>query len=176
MMSAEEGRGTEDEEREVVPIDLPILPQVLEGYYPLGTALADDDLEAAHSALQGIMEGSGHEGPLADLLHTMLDAGSLEGMRRPHFETLSESLIEAMQAHPDVIEAEVLLMSCPMVYDNRPDPQARWLQSAEPLANPYFGAAMLQCGEVEGDVRQRAGGTGRGAKPEVGRPELGHQH
>jgi len=37
------------------------------------------------------------------------------------------------------------VLKCPMAFDGR---GARWLQKSKETRNPYFGAAMLQCGAV----------------------------
>jgi Cu(I)/Ag(I) efflux system membrane fusion protein len=36
-----------------------------------------------------------------------------------------------------------------MAFDNK---GAYWLQDSEEIANPYFGAAMLRCGEKAGEL------------------------
>lgn len=48
---------------------------------------------------------------------------------------------------------------CPMAFD---DKGAYWLQADRPILNPYFGASMLRCGEIKGEVGARP--EGRGAR------------
>lgn len=127
-----------------IVIEPALATRILPAYYGLQAALAGDDLDAAMTALVEMMAVTGHVGPLPDLIHAMLAAESLDELRRPHFETLSEALIAAVESAPEAFET-VWLMHCPMVH---PDRGANWLQPAEPLRNPYFGAAMLMCGEV----------------------------
>lgn len=122
---------------------------ILPAYFDLQTALAADDLPGSQAALRAMMELTGHQGALAGLVHTMLASEGLEGIRRPHFETLSNALIEALRAAPGSLKQPVYLMHCPMVY---PDRGADWLQSDNTLLNPYFGASMLRCGEVRGPI------------------------
>ncbi len=119
--------------------------QLLTPYLDLQAALAGDDLDAAKAALKAMMAVTGHTGTLAELLHTILAAESLDDVRRPHFETLSNALIAAFKAHPDAIADELLIMHCPMAFGDR---GADWLQVSEPLQNPYFGAVMLSCGDI----------------------------
>lgn len=128
--------------------------QLVEPYLALQAALAGDQLEAAKTALKSMMEISGHHGDLPDLIHEMLAADSLDGIRRPHFEILSNVLIKAIQSEPSVFPQELLIMHCPMVYDDR---GADWLQASEPLLNPYFGAMMLKCGETKTKVSEIEG-------------------
>ena len=62
---------------------------------------------------------------------------------------------------------------CPMAFDSK---GAQWVQRDEPLANPYYGAAMLRCGEVKATLapgERLAGGSGVDAAP-AGRG--GHHH
>ena len=117
------------------------------GYLKLQAALAADDLDASKVALKSVMQATGHEGDIPDLIHAMLAADSLDTIRRPHFETLSNALIEAVESNPNSFETDLYLMHCPMVYGDR---GASWLQAEDSLLNPYFGAMMLRCGEVKG--------------------------
>jgi Cu(I)/Ag(I) efflux system membrane fusion protein len=115
-------------------------------YLKLHTDLANDDLVAAKSTLQDLMEVTGHSGPLPDLIHTMLAADSLDSMRKPHFETLSNALIKAVKSEPDAFSSDLYLMHCPMVYGSY---GADWIQDSDALLNPYFGDMMLRCGELK---------------------------
>ncbi len=119
--------------------------QLLSPYLKMQSALASDNLEAAKKEAKAMMKITGHSGALPDLLHNMLAAETLDELRKPSFEELSEAMIRVARAHPDKMGQDLLIMHCPMVY---PDRGADWLQASEPLRNPYFGEMMLQCGEV----------------------------
>ena len=54
-------------------------------------------------------------------------------------------MIGAVKANPRAFDGKLILMHCPMVYEDR---GASWLQASEPLQNPYFGSSMLKCGEI----------------------------
>ena len=140
----------------VAPIEISgeLLPTLMKPYLDLQAALAADDLAASKEAGKALMSGTGHEGPLPDLIHKMLAAESLDAMRKPHFETLSKAMISAAKTHPAAVEGELLIMHCPMVHKDR---GADWLQSSEPLLNPYFGAKMLKCGNVKGKIPAAGG-------------------
>ena len=114
-------------------------------YFKLQAALADDDLDNSKAALRAMMEVTGHTGPLPDLLHGLLGAEKLDTLRRPAFEQISDALIVALKKEPSALEGTVIRMNCPMVYDDR---GADWLQATDDLRNPYFGSAMLTCGEI----------------------------
>ena len=134
-------------------IDTSAAASLIPGYFALQDALAADDLEAAREALMAMMEETGHVGPLPDLIHEMLAAASLDDMRRPHFEILSNAFIEAVRADPAAFDGPIYLMHCPMVYADRDPAGADWLQDDDKLLNPYFGAMMLRCGEVREQLK-----------------------
>jgi len=120
--------------------------KLMEPYFGLQGSLAADDLAMAKISLREMMIVTGHSGPLPDKLHTMLAAESLEALRLPHFEDLSNALIAAAKADPDAFSGDLLRIHCPLA-NNRQG--ADYLQSGEPVRNPYFGSAMLDCGEVK---------------------------
>ncbi|HSH09864.1 MAG TPA: efflux RND transporter periplasmic adaptor subunit, partial [Oceanipulchritudo sp.] len=122
---------------------------ILPDYFALQTAMASDNLEDSMAALNSMMAKTGHHGPLPDLIHTMMAAGSLDGIRRPHFETLSNAMIQSVKADPSAFGSPIYLMHCPMVYDDR---GADWLQAENKLFNPYWGAVMPRCGEPKGKL------------------------
>lgn len=124
---------------------------LMEPYLAMQAALAADDLDAAKAQAKAMMAITGHAGALPELIHTMLDAESLDALRKPHFETLSNALIAAVQETPDAFENDLFIMHCPMVYGDR---GADWLQSNDQLQNPYFGAMMLKCGDVVETITQ----------------------
>ena len=63
---------------------------------------------------------------------------------RNHFKHLSTHLIKAVQLFG--INEKVYVEFCPMADNNN---GAYWLSKEEKLLNPYFGEAMLKCGEVK---------------------------
>ncbi|MGJ8649835.1 MAG: efflux RND transporter periplasmic adaptor subunit [Opitutaceae bacterium] len=123
-----------------------ITAEFLPHYFELQKTLAADDLVGSQAALKAMMGVTGHSGDVPELIHTMLNAADLDGIRRPHFETLSKLVIAAVKADASLVEGEAYLMNCPMVYSDR---GADWLQEDAELVNPYFGAMMLHCGEVK---------------------------
>jgi Cu(I)/Ag(I) efflux system membrane fusion protein len=124
-----------------------IAKTILPHYLKLQQTLANDDLSASQANLKAMMKEVGHSGRLPDLLHSMLAGTDLNAIRRPHFEVLSNSLIQAIKTHANAFSEKLYLMHCPMVYDDR---GADWIQNSEELTNPYWGDEMLYCGEVKG--------------------------
>ena len=123
-----------------------LVAQLIGPYLQLQAALAGDDLPAAKASLGLMSAVPGRSRALVDLLDTMSTAQSLDGVRRPHFERLSNAMIAALKANPESFDGELFIMHCPMVYMDR---GADWLQSLEFLQNPYFGAQMLRCGSIK---------------------------
>ena len=146
LTTAAEKEQTPNEGTTMLEVSGNLAAQLITPYLALQKALAGDDLDAAKTSLTSMVTVTGHAGQLAELLHTMLGAESLEDIRRPHFETLSNALIAAVKASPASFNNELLIMHCPMAFGDR---GADWLQMSEPLNNPYFGAMMLGCGDIK---------------------------
>ncbi|MDG1398066.1 MAG: efflux RND transporter periplasmic adaptor subunit [Polaribacter sp.] len=64
--------------------------------------------------------------------------------QRDHFKYLSSHLINAVQLFG--VNEKVYLEFCPMADNNK---GVFWLSKEEKVINPYFGEAMLTCGEVK---------------------------
>ena len=64
--------------------------------------------------------------------------------QRNHFKQVSASLIEAVKVFG--INEKVFVAFCPMADSNK---GAYWLSKEEKVINPYFGNAMLTCGEIK---------------------------
>ena len=64
--------------------------------------------------------------------------------QRNHFKHLSNHLINAVQLFG--INEKIYVEFCPMADNNN---GAYWLSKEEKVINPYFGDAMLTCGEVK---------------------------
>ena len=64
--------------------------------------------------------------------------------QRSHFKRLSMHLISTIETFG--IDEKVYSQYCPMADNNN---GAYWLSKQEKVINPYFGEAMLTCGEVK---------------------------
>lgn len=64
--------------------------------------------------------------------------------QRNHFKHLSSHLINTLQLYG--INEKIFVEFCPMADNNK---GAYWLSKEEKVINPYFGNAMLTCGEVK---------------------------
>src|SRR5690606_31307686 len=64
--------------------------------------------------------------------------------QRTHFKILSDNMI-AFAANLENPDRKLYVQRCPMANENK---GAEWLSFEEEIRNPYFGEAMLTCGEV----------------------------
>jgi Cu(I)/Ag(I) efflux system membrane fusion protein len=80
---------------------------------------------------------------LHDGIKAVGDAEGLDGQRE-HFERFSDALTDAVRAFGVTTDRPVYRAMCPMVQGRN----AFWLQDEEQVSNPYWGAAMLRCGDV----------------------------
>jgi Cu(I)/Ag(I) efflux system membrane fusion protein len=136
----------------------------------LGAALAGDDaaearraFRSAEQALHGLETGSLAAGERdlwerrsAGLHAAVVAGGNAPGLEeaRAAFRTLSEAATALARETGHELDEPVLVAFCPMV----PGGGAEWLQGEGRLANPYFGASMLRCGEVRATLPPAAGG------------------
>ena len=75
---------------------------------------------------------------------TSISNTSVIKVQRDHFKHLSSHLINAVQLFG--VNEKVFVEYCPMADNNK---GAYWLSKEEKVINPYFGEAMLTCGEVK---------------------------
>jgi Cu(I)/Ag(I) efflux system membrane fusion protein len=81
---------------------------------------------------------------LAGAVTMMKEAKDMEALRQ-HFAKLSENMLEVTESF-GLEKDKVYKDFCPMAFDNK---GAFWLSESKEILNPYFGEAMLSCGEVK---------------------------
>ncbi len=122
-------------------------------YVDAQEALAADNFDRARTELEefaGLTDGAAR-----GLAEAAIQAGDIETLRT-RFKSLSESLTEF------VLPAGFTHAFCPM-YDTGNG--APWVQREGAVRNPYYGAVMLECGELDAgdgahmDHTPRHGGT-----------------
>ena len=113
-------------------------PPALVHYVAAQEALAADDLDQAHQALQGLIQNANPTlKPLAEKAASAADLAAV----RVAFKPLSEEVRKGQ------IPEGYVVAYCPMADG---DKGAHWVQKDQPqIANPYFGASMLRCGEFK---------------------------
>ena len=111
------------------------MPPALAHYISAQEALAADDFDEAHNALQNLAQ---HADPALESLVQNAARGADITAVRAAFKPLSEEMIKGE------IPDGYVRAYCSMA-DN--DAGAHWIQRDQPrLMNPYFGATMLHCG------------------------------
>ena len=110
-------------------------------YLAIQSALVNDDLAPVAAAAKSLQKGAvtlGAEGKaLAAAAAKTADAKSLEAARAA-FGDLSTALIAYADTTKQPIEGKIVAF-CPMV-------KKSWVQADGAIANPYYGKAMLTCG------------------------------
>jgi hypothetical protein len=121
------------------------LRAMLKPYLEVHALLAQDkfaEIKEPAAALASEAAALGTEGAdLAKAAAALSNANDLKGARDA-FGQLSESLIEKVKADGTIDSADLKLGYCPMI--NKP-----WIQRGDQVRNPYYGAAMLTCGNVK---------------------------
>lgn len=131
-------------------------------YVGVSEALSNDDAEAARIALKDFSSAL-HNVSSNDLsgkaksfwqtqqqvitsgIAEMRNAKDIDVMRKGFF-TISTAMLDVVKRMGISLNGELYEIHCPMAFDNK---GAGWLQQDESIRNPYFGAKMLNCGEVK---------------------------
>lgn len=136
-------------------------------YEPLAEALAADNPEAARNAAAKVsgalqlvnsseLDGPSHNvwtnalAKMNDGLTAIREAEDIVGVRTG-FEPLSVGLSEAILKLGIDTDGPLYEMFCPMAFEYE---GATWLQRNEDVRNPYFGTAMITCGETNQQLKQ----------------------
>lgn len=114
-------------------------PPLVLAYDALREALAIDDLELAKKKAKELAAIAGAPEKLVAV------ANDFEKM--PNFETarvafgeISRAYITHLAANPDMAKG-LITFRCPMA-----EVYQLWVQTSEPMRNPYMGKRMLECG------------------------------
>lgn len=152
------------------------LGQLVRAQFALVRALAGDDPETARTAALAVDEalhavnGGTLQGATAratwneaaQAMHRGLSelaiAPNLDGQRQ-HFEAFSDALTAVVQVFGIEDAGPVYRAMCPMVQGR----EGYWLQDEEVVANPYYGAAMLRCGEIVETLAEEDPHAGHGS-------------
>ena len=139
---------------------------VLESYYALQDALAGDDFQGSKRAAEALgleikaldmnlVNGEAQQiwrqvlGLFTTGLNKVSEAKDIAGVRTG-FEPISIGMAAAVKNLDAATKSPVFELSCPMAFDNK---GAIWLQRDNEIRNPYFGAEMLDCGDVKWQVK-----------------------
>jgi membrane fusion protein, copper/silver efflux system len=141
------------------------IAQLANAYLEIATLLAADDFEKSRAAVNAMDEHlhqldagalpenaakawAALEPEFHKPLHAMREAKDIAAMRE-HLVPLTEHTEHAVLAFGAGQVPKLYRIHCPMAFRNK---GASWLQADDDVANPYFGARMFGCGEVEREV------------------------
>jgi Cu(I)/Ag(I) efflux system membrane fusion protein len=147
-------------------------------YLTIQTSLAGDDLAKAKSGAarltQAIKSADGSAEMMADLgasARLIGEASDIESARKSLLN-LSHQMMQLVKEAGTTGGKALYIAHCPMAFDGE---GGSWIQADKTIANPYYGAAMLRCGTVQGQLAGRADETpGHGAAED--HDHHGHQH
>ncbi|HSP13030.1 MAG TPA: efflux RND transporter periplasmic adaptor subunit [Salegentibacter sp.] len=140
------------------------LQSVVNNYLSLKDALVEDDLESAENAAKELqsrveqLEVSEFQASARDAMESykmelennMDNITSAEDISalRDQFDELSIVMIRMAQSFKP-FDTKLYVQHCPMANSDR---GADWLSLSEEIRNPYYGSAMLTCGEVQESI------------------------
>lgn len=144
------------------------LANVYESYFEAQEALASDALDRARRAFEalgqavatapvGALSGEslGRWRRAADRIEGAVKSADVTDIAslRAAFEPVSLAILDIEERFGHVGATSHFRVHCPMAFDDRGAP---WLARRNEVFNPYFGAAMLRCGQVEREYPARA--------------------
>ncbi len=136
-----------DNKTKQLNLDKASLTPILSEYLNLKDALVGDNLtDAIASAKKMAIELKSNSG-LKDEVNKIIKSTDIESARIA-FQSISIILIDA--ASKNHYSKTLYVQFCPMADNNK---GASWLSLSDEIRNPYFGASMLYCGEVTGEVK-----------------------
>ncbi|WP_295578361.1 efflux RND transporter periplasmic adaptor subunit [uncultured Lamprocystis sp.] len=162
---AHAGAAADPHQGHVMPITIPAAPPPpAEAAYGLlrslafatadgANALAADDLAAYQQhlpAMRGALaaylagDAAAARGELAAFTNTLAEASDLEAARRA-FEPFSTAVADLARTQHLQHREPLWIYQCPMTPVLG---TARWLSRSQQLRNPFFGSAMLECGDA----------------------------
>jgi len=136
------------------------LQPLYDGYFKLENALVVDDQDLAKKSTENIktilskidmalFTGESHaiwmqhSSTLSNILQHAGDMGGIAELRKT-FQSISNTMIILTKSFDPLPEA-IYVQHCPMADQNK---GADWLSKIKEIRNPYFGQAMLTCGEI----------------------------
>jgi hypothetical protein len=135
-----------------VRLEDPKLQSILDDYLHLKDALVGSRYDDARKTAGQLsvrladLEGCESTSAIAKNIASAKDVTE----ERKHFTALSSDLI-AMFKHASITQGVVYVQHCPMANKGK---GGDWLSAEKKIQNPYYGAEMLECGAVVGEVKK----------------------
>ena len=169
MDKSDENNQTNNSSQKMVSIDSNAkadLQSIVSEYFKLNEALVNDDFKNAKKASVQILkltnstQMSLFKGDAHALWMTYQNSIKKELEHAEHFTTLEDVRKEYLQlsntiiamVHSFKLNKETLyVLHCPMANNNK---GADWLSISKEIKNPFYGKAMLTCGEVKEEINK----------------------
>lgn len=141
------------------------LTPLFDNYFLLKNALVKDDFENSKKYVSTLLntldkinmsafKGNDHQiwmqqsAAIKTTLTASTKEETIKGIRK-NFVSLSEQFVQLAKTF-DPLNSTLYIQHCPMANDNK---GADWLSKSDEILNPYFGASMLSCGSVKGEIK-----------------------
>ncbi|MCB7481497.1 efflux RND transporter periplasmic adaptor subunit [Christiangramia sediminis] len=134
---------------------------ILNSYFNLKDVLVASDAEKASVIASELLQESkklkaeassemlsAHLEKINEMLQAISKNKDLE-KQRDHFRILSQQMI-AIVSNVEELDKTIYVQHCPMANSNK---GADWLSQSAEVRNPYYGEAMLTCGEVTSEIK-----------------------
>lgn len=137
-----------------------LLTSAMPYYLSASKALSEDNPHAAAGSLEKLREQitkiiadnsleNKTDGIAVEINQTRASMDQIEhnlDSLRVQFSTLSNSFKNIFEKFEYKEDKTLYLIFCSMAFDNK---GGYWLQDSKDIRNPYFGAKMIKCGEIE---------------------------
>lgn len=121
-------------------------PTPVSSYLAIESALASDNLAKAKESATALASAAAE--PLRAPAGKIAAAPDI-GTARTAFGELSREFVALAKSGKIPQAGSLFLLHCPMALGGK---GGDWVQDNKTVANPFFGASMLRCGEVVGPV------------------------
>lgn len=120
------------------------LKSLIESYLDLSEALASDNISTAKEVLRKFKEKAYKQEYVSFPTNLFKSKDDIEELRAS-FGKLTNLLLPVVENY----KISAYKAHCPMALSGK---GAFWLQRKDKVRNPYFGASMLACGSIEGEL------------------------
>jgi membrane fusion protein, copper/silver efflux system len=161
LVSDKQESATESKPADAPKIDIPHASDILAAYLALQQKLgekqkSDTPVDASALIRNAELSASHAPGDAKPLVAGVVDAAKAMqsktlDQQREAFVKLSEATIKLASATR--LTDKLYVVECPMAFG---DKGARWLQSDDTVANPYYATEMKSCGGVEATLEPTA--------------------
>jgi Cu(I)/Ag(I) efflux system membrane fusion protein len=120
-------------------------------YLAVQTALAGDDLAAAQKAASNLLTTAKHGPEFTAFTTPASELAKAKNIKaaRAQFQTVSMEMQDLVDHVGTTNKVKLYEAHCPMAFGGK---GGDWLQGDQKISNPYYGAMMLRCGSIKGQV------------------------